>query len=113
VENWPFANQEWLATLPGSNPGVRILAYEYTSPFAGIRPSWESILMLGYDLLQHLSAVRSQSGPDVVSEVAIGSFHSSSPRHEADSPSLDYQQANFDSLSQLRWHCSQTGIVHC
>ncbi|KAJ5245741.1 hypothetical protein N7489_005837 [Penicillium chrysogenum] len=71
VENWPFANQEWLATLPGSNPGVRILAYEYTSPFAGIRPSWESILMLGYDLLQHLSAVRSQSGPDVTTSKPI------------------------------------------
>lgn len=27
--------------------------------------------MLGYDLLQHLSAVRSLSGPDAVSEVSL------------------------------------------
>jgi hypothetical protein len=69
-ENWPFANQEWLATLPGSSPEVRILVYEYASPFTGIKPSWESILMLGYDLLQNLSAVRFQTDPNVVSEVA-------------------------------------------
>ncbi|KAK2811685.1 hypothetical protein FQN50_002031 [Emmonsiellopsis sp. PD_5] len=62
-ENWPFANQEWLATLPSSGAGARILAYEYPSPFAGTKPSWASILMLGYDFLQHLSDAISQPGP--------------------------------------------------
>ncbi|KAK3906405.1 hypothetical protein C8A05DRAFT_40822 [Staphylotrichum tortipilum] len=63
-EHWPFANQQWLATLPDSGDGARVLAYEYPSPFSGnncscvtARPvtSWESLLMLGYDLLQYLS----------------------------------------------------------
>ncbi|KAI5460821.1 tetratricopeptide repeat domain-containing protein [Mariannaea sp. PMI_226] len=63
-ENWPFADQQWLATLPGSSAGARILAYGYTSPFAGSKPSWESILMLGYDFLQDLSDMRVQSDPD-------------------------------------------------
>ncbi|CAG8410489.1 unnamed protein product [Penicillium salamii] len=70
-ENWPFANQEWLATLPDPSLEVRILAYEYASPFASTKPSWESILMLGYDLLQHLSAVRSLSGPDATAKKPI------------------------------------------
>lgn len=68
-ENWPFADPEWLATLPGSGAGARILAYEYASPFGGTKPSWESILILGYDFLQHLSDARSQSDPSLVSEV--------------------------------------------
>jgi hypothetical protein len=42
---WPFTDQKWLDTLPGSGAGVRIVAYEYTSPFAATKPSWESILM--------------------------------------------------------------------
>lgn len=67
-ENWPFADHEWLASLPGSGAGARILAYEYASPFAGPKPSWESILMLGYDLLQHLLDARSQSSYNAVSE---------------------------------------------
>ncbi|KAF9243340.1 hypothetical protein DTO006G1_363 [Penicillium roqueforti] len=52
---WPFAKEEWLATLPSSSAGTRVLAYEYASPFATAKPSWESILMLGHDLLQHVS----------------------------------------------------------
>ncbi|KAK2825694.1 hypothetical protein FQN49_007458, partial [Arthroderma sp. PD_2] len=64
-ENWPFANQEWLATLPGSGSGARTFAYEYASPFTGTKSSWESILMLGYDLLQQLSDTRSQSDSDL------------------------------------------------
>ncbi|KAL2833318.1 tetratricopeptide repeat domain-containing protein [Aspergillus cavernicola] len=64
-ENWPFANKEWLATLPSSGAGARILSYEYSSPFVGTKPSWESILMLGYDLLQHLRDTRSQSDLDL------------------------------------------------
>lgn len=66
---WPFANQKWLDTLPGFGAGVRTLAYEYPSPFVGTKPSWESTLMLGYDLLRHLSEARSQSDPDVTNEV--------------------------------------------
>ncbi|GAB0138585.1 hypothetical protein EsDP_00006814 [Epichloe bromicola] len=64
-ENWPFANREWLATLPGSGAGARILTFQYASPFAGTMPSWESILMTGYDLLQHLGDTRSQSDQDL------------------------------------------------
>ncbi|KAK2800317.1 hypothetical protein FQN51_006225 [Onygenales sp. PD_10] len=64
-ENWPFANQEFLATLPSSGAGARILAYEYPSPFAGTKPSWASILMLGYDFLQHLGDAISQPGPSL------------------------------------------------
>ncbi|GFF26769.1 tetratricopeptide repeat domain-containing protein [Aspergillus udagawae] len=63
-QNWPFANEEWLASLPGSGAGARVLAYEYASPFAGTKPSWESMLMLGYDFLQHLSDERSQFDSD-------------------------------------------------
>ncbi|KAG9250043.1 tetratricopeptide repeat domain-containing protein [Emericellopsis atlantica] len=59
-EDWPFANPEWLATLPGSGAGARVLAYNYASPFEGTKPSWESILMLGYDLLQHLRDAQPQ-----------------------------------------------------
>ncbi|RDW79835.1 hypothetical protein BP6252_04473 [Coleophoma cylindrospora] len=70
-ENWPFANQEWLATLPSSGARARILAYKYASPFAGTKPSWESILMLGYDLLQHLSDARSRLDPEQASETTI------------------------------------------
>ncbi|KAK2774312.1 hypothetical protein FQN52_004296 [Onygenales sp. PD_12] len=69
-ENWPFANQEWLTSLPGYGAGARILAYEYPSPFAGTKPSWVSILMLGYDLLQHLNE-RSQPDPDLSSKKPI------------------------------------------
>ncbi|KAL6699691.1 tetratricopeptide repeat domain-containing protein [Trichoderma pleuroticola] len=65
-ENWPFADHEWLASLPSSGTGARILAYEYASPFAGTKPSWESILMLGYDLLQHLLDARSQPTYNVI-----------------------------------------------
>ncbi|KAJ5927296.1 hypothetical protein N7516_009069 [Penicillium verrucosum] len=60
-EEWPFVNKEWLATLPGSSAGTRILAYDYTSPFGATKPSWESMLMLGHDLIQHISDVRSSS----------------------------------------------------
>ncbi|KAL3469683.1 tetratricopeptide repeat domain-containing protein [Aspergillus californicus] len=63
-ENWPFANKEWLSTLPSSGDGARILSYNYSSPFTGTKFSWESILMLGYDLLQQLNDDRSQSNPD-------------------------------------------------
>ncbi|KAL7794447.1 tetratricopeptide repeat domain-containing protein [Trichoderma ceciliae] len=64
-ESWPFVEQEWLANLPNSGAGARILTYEYASPFAGAKPSWESILMLGYDLLQHLLDEQSQSSPNL------------------------------------------------
>ncbi|TVY47452.1 hypothetical protein LOCC1_G002772 [Lachnellula occidentalis] len=70
-ESWPFANPEWLATLPGSGAGARILAYEYASPFTGTKPSWESILVLGYDLLQKLSDARSQSDSDLTTNKPI------------------------------------------
>lgn len=70
-ENWPFANPEWLATLPGSGAGARILAYEYTSPFPGTKPSWESILMLGYDFLQNLSDAQSQTDTDLTTHRPI------------------------------------------
>lgn len=66
-ENWPFATRQWLQTLPSSGAGVRTLAYEYGSPFASSKPSWESILMLGYDLLDHLSKTQALSDPNVVS----------------------------------------------
>ncbi|RQM08659.1 hypothetical protein DH86_00000379 [Scytalidium sp. 3C] len=66
-ENWPFANQEWLATLPGRGGAERILAYEFASPFAGPKASWESVLVLGYDFLQHLSDGRSLSDQGGVS----------------------------------------------
>ncbi|RAL14029.1 NB-ARC and TPR domain protein [Aspergillus homomorphus CBS 101889] len=65
-EDWPFAKPEWLATLPGSGTGARVLAYEYASPFTGSKPSWESMLMLAYDLLQHLSDSRSRLHPDLI-----------------------------------------------
>ncbi|KAE8379026.1 tetratricopeptide repeat domain-containing protein [Aspergillus bertholletiae] len=64
-ENWPFANKEWLATLPGSLLGPRILVYEYGSPFGVTKPSWESFLMLGYDFLEHLRDMRSQLDSDL------------------------------------------------
>ncbi|KAI1362738.1 tetratricopeptide repeat domain-containing protein [Xylaria arbuscula] len=62
-KDWPFGDSRWLANF--SNPGRvgRVLAYEYASPFASPKPSWESILMLGYDLLQQLSEMRSLSPP--------------------------------------------------
>ncbi|CCF33241.1 tetratricopeptide repeat domain-containing protein [Colletotrichum higginsianum] len=67
-ENWPFASRKWLGTLPGSGAGARILAYKYASPLTGTKPSWESILMLGYDLLQQLSdeQFRSASDPPIL-----------------------------------------------
>lgn len=68
--------------------------------------------MLGYDLLQHLSAVRSLSGPDAVSEVSLVRSIRAVSGMNADVPSLDRQEANFDSLPQLRWPYNQTGIVH-
>ncbi|KAF2665940.1 tetratricopeptide repeat domain-containing protein [Microthyrium microscopicum] len=70
-ENWPFANEAWLATIPGFSAAARILAYEYASPFMGTKPSWESILMLGYDFLQHLSDVPSQIGTRVTANRPI------------------------------------------
>ncbi|OBR14340.1 Tetratricopeptide repeat domain-containing protein [Colletotrichum higginsianum IMI 349063] len=63
-ENWPFASRKWLGTLPGSGAGARILAYKYASPLTGTKPSWESILMLGYDLLQQLSDEQFRSASD-------------------------------------------------
>lgn len=78
-EHWPFANQDWLATLSDSGYGARVLAYEYPSPFSGANCSWESFLMLGYDLLQHLSDVRSQADQDLASGApeffAFGCWH--------------------------------------
>lgn len=68
-ELWPFASQEWLSTLPEAGSHARIMAYEYESPFTGNKPAWESILMQGYDLLQHLSDARSQLDLDLVSSV--------------------------------------------
>ncbi|KAI0449877.1 tetratricopeptide repeat domain-containing protein [Xylaria acuta] len=70
-KNWPFADQNWLATLPYHGAGVRVLSYEYSSPFVGSKPSWESILMLGYDLLQHLSEAQSQSTADLFNSKPI------------------------------------------
>lgn len=52
--------------LPGSGAGAHVFAYEYPSPFMGAKPSWESILMLGYDLLQHLSDIRLEGDFDPV-----------------------------------------------
>ena len=106
-KEWPFANEEWLATLPGSSAGTRIFAYEYASPFAGAKPSWESILMLGHDLLQHISNARSSLAPDMVRFIR--------PLRIIRKPAdllLDHQQANFDSLPQPRWYYSQTGIMY-
>ena len=68
-ENWPFANQEWLATLPDSGAGAHILAYEYASPFVGTKASWESLLILGYDFLQHLCDSRSRTDPHLVRDI--------------------------------------------
>lgn len=62
---WPFANEDWLATLPSSVSGARILAYEYTSEL-----SWESIMMLGYDFLQRLVDTRSKLDTHLVSSWA-------------------------------------------
>lgn len=60
--------------------------------------------MLGYDFLQHLSDARSHSDPELVSDaVWIRSLRVVGML--ADVPSLG-QKANFDSLPQLRWHCS-------
>ncbi|PGH16718.1 hypothetical protein AJ79_01591 [Helicocarpus griseus UAMH5409] len=64
-ENWSFTDQEWLATLRGAGAGARIFAYEYASPFTSTKSSWESVLMLGYDILQLLSDERSQPGLDL------------------------------------------------
>ncbi|KGO69642.1 Tetratricopeptide-like helical [Penicillium italicum] len=76
-EEWPFADEEWLATLPGSSAGTRILAYKYASPFTATKPSWESMLMLGHNLLQHISDARSLSAPDVTtSKPILLVFHS-------------------------------------
>lgn len=69
-DKWPFVDQTWLATLPRSGAGARILTYVYASPFAGTRHSWESILMLGYDLLHRLHEARSPLNPSLVSETA-------------------------------------------
>jgi len=68
-ENWPFASRTWLATLPDAGDGARILAYEYPSPFTIHNPSCESLLMLGYDLLQHLNDVRSQADQSLASVI--------------------------------------------
>ncbi|OQD75303.1 hypothetical protein PENDEC_c007G00972 [Penicillium decumbens] len=68
---WPFANPEWLTTLPGFGARARVLAYEYPSPFIGNKPSWESFLMLGYDLLEILSDARSSSDPDLTTKKPI------------------------------------------
>ncbi len=66
--------------------------------------------MLGYDLLQHLSDSISQSDPDLVSDaVQIRSLRAISKL--TDVSSLGHPQANFHSLPQLRWRCSQTGFV--
>ncbi|KAI1741754.1 tetratricopeptide repeat domain-containing protein [Xylaria scruposa] len=70
-KNWPFADQSWLATLPYHGAGVRVLSYEYSSPFVGSKPSWESLLMLGYDFLQHLSEAQSQSTTDLFNSKPI------------------------------------------
>ncbi|QLI66908.1 uncharacterized protein G6M90_00g032140 [Metarhizium brunneum] len=75
-ENWPFANQEWLASLPGSGAGARILTFQYASPFVGTMPSWESLLMTGYDLLQKLGDTRSQSDSDLTAKPIIIVCHS-------------------------------------
>ncbi|KAK5680155.1 hypothetical protein LTS10_007082 [Elasticomyces elasticus] len=63
-EAWPFANEDWLATLPDSGAHARIFAYRYTSNSVGPKPTWESIVMQGYDLLQQLSDMRPQSDSD-------------------------------------------------
>lgn len=67
-ETWPFADPQWLAALPGSGTRASILEYDYASLFAGTKPSWEALLMLGYDLLQHLSDARPQRDPDLVGD---------------------------------------------
>lgn len=68
--------------------------------------------MLGYDLLQCLSDARSRSDVDRVSEVDW--THSGQYINmPADVPSQPHQLANFDGLSQLRWHYSQTIFVRC
>lgn len=109
---WPFANPEWLTTLPGFGAGVRVLAYEYPSPFIGNKPSWEPILMLGYGLLEILSDARSGSDPDLVSGF-YWIYSRSSAGILADVPCLDYQEADFVGLSQLGWPYSQAIFVRC
>lgn len=63
--------------------------------------------MLGHDLLQHISDGRSLPAADVVrlttSLRAIRMLANLLP--------LDCEQANLDSLPQLRWYFSQTGIM--
>ncbi|KAI0441439.1 tetratricopeptide repeat domain-containing protein [Xylaria telfairii] len=70
-KDWPFADETWLATLSHPSAGVRVLSYEYVSPFVGSKLSWESVLMLGYDFLQHLSEVQSQSTADLFNSKPI------------------------------------------
>ncbi|KAF2709353.1 tetratricopeptide repeat domain-containing protein [Pleomassaria siparia CBS 279.74] len=59
-ENWPFADQNWLSTLPRSGSGARVLAYEYASSLLDTEFSWEWFLILGYDFLQCLTDARSK-----------------------------------------------------
>jgi hypothetical protein len=66
-EHWPFADRNWLATLPESGSGARVLTYGYASPVSDTKFSWESILMLGYDFLKCLDDARSTLGVHVVS----------------------------------------------
>ncbi|ATY63318.1 hypothetical protein A9K55_008959 [Cordyceps militaris] len=58
-EDWPFSQDKWLSTLPESGAAARVLAYEYAFPFSSAKPSWESILLLGYEFLHCLTSLRS------------------------------------------------------
>ena len=73
-KDWPFANTDWLASLPGSGAKARVLSYEYSAPLASRKLSWESILMLGYDLLPNLSDFRSGSDLDSVGQAVVVLF---------------------------------------
>ncbi len=107
--HWPFATQTWLATLPSSGNRARVLAFEYSSPFEHSGCSWEGFLMLGYDLLESLTDLRSQANQGLVS----GSSSGSSDKLSADTESLslvERQQTNFAGMPQLGGGHSQTGL---
>ncbi|KAL1884476.1 hypothetical protein Plec18167_002066 [Paecilomyces lecythidis] len=74
-ESWPFADQDWLPTVP-VGAGTRIFAYQYTSLFSGNDPSWGSILMLGYDLLELMINIPSQSDLQATNKPILVVCHS-------------------------------------
>lgn len=70
-ESWPFADKSWLLELHDTGGDAGVFAYQYTAQFPSNKTPWETIMLQGFNFLEHLASIRVEEGSDMVSTLDI------------------------------------------